>query len=223
MALLAQQVSEAGWPVFRFDRSGVGDSTGIDGGFRSAGPDIVAAAAAFRETCSEMTHMIGLGLCDGASALAFHGTAAEVDGLILLNPWVVESQGDTPPPAAIRAHYRDRLLTLAGWQKLLTRGFNPKALIRGIGAAIKTPDQDLARDVMTALASLDRPVHILLAERDDTARAFIDQYKGPAGATLRHAKHVQVFTRDTASHSFAGAEDHAWLVAQVLKILDSRS
>ena len=31
-----------------------------------------------------------------------------LDGLILVNPWLVEAEADEPPPAAIRRHYRKR-------------------------------------------------------------------------------------------------------------------
>src|SRR3546814_9589450 len=41
MAMLAQRVAAAGHPVFRFDRRGIGDSEGADGGIESGGPDIV--------------------------------------------------------------------------------------------------------------------------------------------------------------------------------------
>ncbi|WP_443018676.1 hypothetical protein [Sphingomonas sp. 7/4-4] len=49
MALLAGRLAEAGHPVFRFDRRGVGDSSGENHGFESSPDDIAAAAAAFRQ------------------------------------------------------------------------------------------------------------------------------------------------------------------------------
>jgi alpha-beta hydrolase superfamily lysophospholipase len=48
MALLAGRLAGAGHPVFRFDRRGIGDSTGENHGFESSADDIAAAAAAFR-------------------------------------------------------------------------------------------------------------------------------------------------------------------------------
>ncbi|RZM08134.1 MAG: hydrolase 1, exosortase A system-associated, partial [Sphingomonas sp.] len=48
MATLAHRLAETGIPIFRYDRRGVGDATGDNGGFLTAEPDLIAAAAAFR-------------------------------------------------------------------------------------------------------------------------------------------------------------------------------
>jgi alpha-beta hydrolase superfamily lysophospholipase len=45
---LADALADNGYPCFRFDRRGVGDSSGEDPGFKDSGPDLAAAAAAFR-------------------------------------------------------------------------------------------------------------------------------------------------------------------------------
>ena len=45
---LAKSLADNGYPCFRFDRRGVGDSDGEDPGFQGSGPDLAAAAAAFR-------------------------------------------------------------------------------------------------------------------------------------------------------------------------------
>ena len=81
-----------GYPCFRYDRRGVGDSDGEDPGFRGSGPDLAAAAAAFRRERRRSTRVIGFGLCDGATALALFGDEAGLDGLILVNPWLVEAE-----------------------------------------------------------------------------------------------------------------------------------
>ena len=70
MALLAQSMSAAGHPVFRFDRRGVGDSSGDNAGFLGSADDIAAAAATFRAEMPGMRRLVGFGLCDGATALA---------------------------------------------------------------------------------------------------------------------------------------------------------
>ncbi|WP_430634646.1 hypothetical protein [Sphingomonas hankookensis] len=97
MAMLAAAIAAAGHPVLRFDRRGIGDSTGSNGGFLSSGPDIAAAAAALRDHAG-VTRMVAFGNCDAATALAlFHGPAG-IDRLVLANPWIVEPSGDLPPP-----------------------------------------------------------------------------------------------------------------------------
>jgi exosortase A-associated hydrolase 1 len=222
MARLAAELADAGYSVFRFDRRGVGDSSGEDEGFRGSGPDIMAAIATFREACPSVRAIWGMGLCDGASALALHHPSLTLEGLILLNPWVVEAEAGAPPAAAIRAHYRERLLSLEGWRKLLTQGFSPGALLRGMKKAFQKEDQSLASDVMTSLAAFQGAVTLLLAERDATARAFLDQFRGAAGALLHESPNIKMESLDSASHSFASADDHAWLLQRIRDALPAR-
>ena len=46
-----QGAGRQGYPCFRFDRRGVGDSEGEDPGFRGSGPDLAAAGAASAREC----------------------------------------------------------------------------------------------------------------------------------------------------------------------------
>lgn len=219
MAALAGALAASGYPVFRYDRRGVGDSSGGDNGFLDSKADMAAAIRAFRSAQPQVTRIWGLGLCDGATALALLHSHVSIDGLILLNPWVVEAEGGSPPPAAVRAHYREQILTWAGWHKLLTRGFDIRAFVRGIKTALRKEDQTLARDVMASLTAFRGPISILLAERDATARAFLDQYHGKAGISLRGSPRVKLAALDSASHSFADREDRAWLRERILEAI----
>lgn len=215
MALLAGELASQGYPAFRYDRRGVGDSSGNDPGFRGSGPDMLAAATAFRAACPHMENLWALGLCDGASALSLNHHVTAFAGLILLNPWVIETGAGSPPPAAIRAHYRQRLLTAAGLHHVLRRGFSPLAAIRGVRSAFQAPDQSLAHDVMTSLARFGGPVRLLLAERDATARAYLDIHQGKLGTPLRDSPRITLARHDSASHSFAGNAGQTWLSAQI--------
>src|SRR3712207_3331734 len=76
---LAAALAGAGWPCFRYDRRGVGDSEGEDPDFKKSGPDLAAAAAAFRSEQPQLERLLGFGLCDGASTLALHGGSAGLD------------------------------------------------------------------------------------------------------------------------------------------------
>lgn len=211
MALLAADIAAAGYPVLRFDRRGIGDSTGSNEGFRSSAPDIAAAAAAFREQCAVM-RMVAFGNCDAATALTlFHGEAG-IDRLVLANPWIVEPSGDLPPPAAIRATYAQRLSSPAEWRRLLTGGVNFRRLAQGLATLAKRrpPQTELARSFATALSS-GTPTDILLATRDHTAVAFLDAWH------LRHL--TALHHRDSDSHSFARPGDADWLRDRLLDAL----
>ena len=125
MATLAQRVAAAGHPVFRFDRRGVGDSEGDNGGFESSGPDIAAAIAAFREESPQVSSIVAFGNCDAASALLLHQPLA-IDGLIVANPWTYESDADgiagTPlwlraEPGEDAAMARAIAADIAAWSK----------------------------------------------------------------------------------------------------------
>ena len=217
MAMLAQRVAEAGYPVFRFDRRGIGDSTGINGGFESSAEDIAAAVAAFRAT--GVTRIIAFGNCDAATSLAFYQARAGLDALLLANPWTIESSDDLPPAAAIRSHYAQKLRDPKEWLRLLRGGVNIGKIFRGLSKVSQKPSQDsasLAARLGAALTS-DTPTTILIAQGDNTAIAFADAFKAPAfdGARAR----VRVETLDSDSHSFASPSDKDWLFARVIAAL----
>ena len=221
MALLSQRVAEAGHPVFRFDRRGIGDSTGDNRGFENSADDIVAAATTFRRAAPQLTRIVGFGNCDAAASLALFHRTAGLDALILANPWTVEDQDDgMPPAAAIRAHYAERLRDPRQWLRLLRGDVNILKLVSGLLKSSDSPSQaphTLAARLAEALGAADVPVSLLLARRDNTAIAFLDAWCGAAFEPARTKARVE--QRDTASHSFASPDDKQWLFEQVLKNL----
>lgn len=66
--LLAWALSEAGFPVMRFDYRGMGDSTGDLRDFETVNDDIAAAIGVFRQQCPDVAKIVLWGLCDAASA-----------------------------------------------------------------------------------------------------------------------------------------------------------
>ena len=193
MADLAARVAAAGYPVFRFDRRGVGDSTGDNRGFRSSAPDLAAAAAAFRAEAN-VTRIVGFGNCDAASALALFGRAAGIDRVILANPWVVEPANDLPPPAAIRARYAERLRDPAAWRRLARGRVSFGKLVRGLARVARLPAAAQS-DVLAAVTAWGDAVTVVLASRDATALAYAEAARGG-----KRSAPVRI---DTASHSFA--------------------
>ena len=210
MAELAARLSAAGVPVLRFDRRGIGDSSGENGGWESSAEDIAAAAAAFR--AEGVTRVIGFGNCDAATALALFGG---VDALVLSNPWLGDQADALPPPAAIRARYAERLRDPRALLRLLTGGVNIRNLVSGLRKAAATPPEpSLAGRMAASLEAYAGPVTLLLAARDNTALAFRDAWRSPAFAALR--ARVPLHEHDTASHSYQHPADKDWLLERLL-------
>lgn len=208
MAILAQRVAAAGFPVFRYDRRGVGDSTGANGGFESSGPDLAAAAAEFRRLQPQLSRLVGFGNCDAATALALFGPAAGVDALVLANPWTIEGDpSDLPPPAAIRARYAAKLKDPRELWRLVSGGVDLAKLWRGLRRSRAVPPAGLADRLRMALPA---DATILTARGDSTAIAF--------RAALPT---VAVVERDSDSHGFARPGDADWLFERVVARLCS--
>lgn len=219
MAMLAARIAAAGYPVLRFDRRGIGDSEGENGGFESSRADIVAALAAFRRACPEMKQIVAFGNCDAASALALH-QPLDVDALVLANPWTIEEQGNDetpalPPASAIRARYWQRLKDPASLGRLLRGEIDLGKLGRGMAklglGGAPASRESLGRRVVAAIAATPKPVTILLASGDRTAQTFAEHWNGTVAA-------VSVHELNSASHSFAG-DDAGWLQAALLTAL----
>jgi len=220
MAMLAQRVAAAGHPVFRFDRRGIGDSEGANGGFESSGPDIVAAIAAFREAAPHVARVIGFGNCDAASALLLHQPLA-LDGLIVANPWTYDSNAEEaeepalPPASAIRERYLARLKDPKSLLRLVKGEVDFRKLFRGLSAlkarAPTAAPDSLAARIDHAAAKLGPSATILLATGDRTAQAFVQNCPRALGR-------IPVERLASASHSFAG-DDSEWLATRILAVL----
>ena len=214
MASLAARLAATGTPVFRYDRRGIGDSSGENRGFLESAPDIAAAAATFAAETG-IRRMVAFGNCDAATALAlFHGVAG-IDALVLANPCVVESGGDLPPAAAIRARYAERLRDPRTLVRLVRGGVNLRKVSSGLSKILtgkSEADSALTERFIAALDGSSTPVTIILASRDATALAFMDAVKAVKINAVIH-------TLDTASHSFAREADQAALESIIRGVL----
>ena len=222
-AMLAARVAvELGAPVFRYDRRGIGDSTGDNHGFESTAQDIAAATAAFRAQAPQVTRIVAFGNCDAATALAFFHAQAGIDALLLANPWVIEATDDLPPAAAIRARYAERLKDPKEWLRLLRGGVNISKLVKGLAKAAKKPSQppaSLAARLADALDKAEVPISLLLATGDNTAIAFTDAWKDKSFDLAR--TRCRSAECATSSHSFSRAEDKEWLFERIREALAS--
>ena len=221
-AELAQKVASAGFPVLRFDRRGVGDSSGYNAGFSHSSDDLTAAIAAFRSAFPQMKRVVAYGNCDAASALMLcQGQGC--DALVLANPWTFEPEVDPKPgsepqpqmtPGAIRAHYLRRLTDPRALLRLLTGKVKIGQLTGSLTSAIKSapPPGPLVQDMAAGLAQFFGSVALLVAEHDRTGQAFLSHWDA-ADHRLRICP--------KAGHSFIEPQARIWLQGQILGALRS--
>jgi exosortase A-associated hydrolase 1 len=227
-AAMAQHFAAKGYPVFRYDRRGVGDSEGGNTGFEGSAADIAAAVTAFRAEAPHITRLVAFGNCDAASALAMFHANLPIDALVLANPWVIDAATDadapTPPSAAaIRARYLTRLKNPRSLLDLLTGKINLGKIAGGLAkAARKEEPGGLAQRLALALSASERPVRILIADHDTTALAFMGAWQSEHFVAARNAGNVRLASFGTASHSFADVASKEWLYAQVSDALMER-
>ncbi|WP_169804450.1 alpha/beta fold hydrolase [Sphingomonas pituitosa] len=199
MGQLAHRIAAAGYPVFRFDRRGVGDSGGSNAGFLESAPDIIAAAGIFRRE-AKLRRVVAFGIGDGATALALFHAQARIHSLLLANP-VVVGPPPSPPEDGVAPEAR-------GWMR---------QMIGRVGTRKADTPPSIAAELAAALTQAEVPVTVLLATRDETAAAFADFLHRPAFAAAGTRVRRKQF--DTASHVFAGTADKAWLYERVIEAL----
>lgn len=200
MAQLAAILASEGTPVFRFDRRGVGDSTGHNSGFRGSRSDIEAAIKAFHHAAPHVKRIVGFGNCDAASALLLFDVG--LHGLVLANPWIGGDEDGLPAADAIKARYGEAVKDPGSWARLLTGGVNFRKAATGLGkiaAAALEKRSDLESDLMAALRKHPTAT-VLIATGDMTGISF-------AAAAERAGLAHRLTPIDTASHSFAHAAD----------------
>ncbi len=217
-SLLAARIANAGFPVFRFDRRGIGGSEGENRGFRSSAGDIRAALEAFRAMAPQMDRIVGFGNCDAASALMLMGGKG-FESLILSNPWTIDeadsSDAEEEPqhaPDAIRARYAEKLKNPREIARLLRGGVDFGKLARGLSSSLRpaTPPSNLAQKMREGLDQFDGHVRILLATGDRTAQLFESAWD----------KRDQRIKRcEGAGHAYVRPDHRDWLEAQILSAL----
>lgn len=224
-AAIAGHFADIGYPVFRYDRRGVGDSEGANGGFGSSAGDIAAAVAALRDAAPNITRLVAFGNCDAATALGLFHAGLPINHLLLANPWIIETPTSndaptTPSAAAIRARYWSRLKNPRSLIDLLTGKINLAKLAGGMAKAVaKEAPSALAAQLANAVLESPTFIHFLIASRDTTALAFQGAWRGSTFDKVRQKPNIQHSSFDTASHSFSDTASRAWLYSQIASAL----
>lgn len=211
-ALFAARIAATGHPVLRFDRRGVGDSEGDNGGFRSSAPDIAAALGEFRRQCPRLTRIVGFGNCDAASALMLAGGAG-LDALVLSNPWTIDGDAEEAPAEVVRDHYRRRLADPAAIRRLLTGKVSLRKLVRSLLSMVRPAPKapsGLVAEIATGIAGFRGSISFLIAGRDRTGLAFLAKW---------NKADPRILSCPDATHSYVEPPAQDWLVKQVLDVL----
>lgn len=220
-AQLAARIAASGFPVFRFDRSGTGDSDGENAGFEGSRADIEAALTTFRAMAPAMSRVVGLGNCDAASALMLAGGAG-CDALVLSNPWTIDgastgSEDSSPPveaqsPEAVRARYLAKLKDPREVLRLLRGGVDMRKLLGGLRQAAQTAPapSSLAEAMRQGIAAYAGEVRFLVAGNDRTGQLFESRW-GKDDPRIHRC--------DGASHAFVEPHAREWLFDQVMAVI----
>ena len=182
--LLARALAAAGIPALRFDHRGMGDSDGDMRSFDTLDDDIERAIDAFVKAVPSLRGVVIWGLCDAASAAMMYAHRdPRVRGLVLLNPWVRDTQSQAV--TQIKHYYARRLVDGAFWRKLL-RG--EVQMLNSVTGLLRTSRSAIATTKPAATASnapfQDRmlagwraftgPSLLVLSGNDLTAREFVE-------------------------------------------------
>ncbi|BBL75338.1 hydrolase 1, exosortase A system-associated [Methylomagnum ishizawai] len=195
LTLWARRLAAEGYPVFRFDYRGTGDSHGEFRGYKWIDEDIRAAIDRFCEETPGLTEIVLWGECNAATAIVFYAYRdPRVRGMVLLNPWTRTAEGQAR--TLMRHYYLDRLKNPDFWKKVFSFQFDPVASLRslvrlarlarqagpaspGAAQAGTGTEAPLSRDLPLPeafLAGFSRfqggPVMLVMSGRDLIAREF---------------------------------------------------
>lgn len=211
---LARFLAKNGFPVFRFDYRGMGDSSGAMQDFEQVGSDIKDAVDAFFEQNTSLKQVVLWGLCDAASAIGFYAPSDErVTGLVLLNPWVRTEQGESK--AFIKDYYLKRFLSRGFWKKILAGKVNFKStfisLFGKVAGVFKTAETvadgeclPLPERVLNSFSAFNKEELFILSGNDLTAKEFINLVNTNAkGKALMKRTNVSRVDLKESDHTFS--------------------
>lgn len=232
--LLSRRLAAEGFPVFRFDYRGMGDSDGAMRSFENVSEDIAAAVDTFRQTCPGIRRVVLWGLCDAASAILMylHATRdSRIDGVVLLNPWV-RSEASLAQ-THIKHYYGQRLLQREFWMKLFSGKMRVFHSLRELLSTARKARQSSGNKAEHFSSFQDRmadglrrfkgDVLLILSGDDYTAREFLEYSTAhPMWSELIQAANVCRLDVQGADHTFSTQELRTRVEDETLRWLRSR-
>jgi exosortase A-associated hydrolase 1 len=205
--MLARHWARRGFPVFRFDCRGMGDSGGGSRTFEEIEKDIFAAIEVFQAS-SQLDKVVVFGLCDAAAAaLMFAVEHQRVGGVVLVNPWVRSSSGQSR--TYVKHYYGRRFFQRELWQKIRRGDFAVGRVLRDLVANLRSA---ISRDnspgfigrMLRGIQQYQGAVLIVLSDNDLTAKEFQELCKNDARWRQAVARRsVQSAIIEGADHTFS--------------------
>lgn len=218
---MARALADDHTAVMRFDVRGMGDGEGAQRSFDMLDPDIMAAINAFKVKVPTLERVVLLGLCDGATAAVLHAASGgDVDGLMLLNPWVQTAPGISR--AALKHYYVRRFADRSLWRKLVSGQVGIRGALREFAAGVVesfrlqpdggVSDTTLPERFVDAMEAAHIQTLVILSGNDFVAREFED-------SVLRLSGFKQAVDAGWAQVTHLPGADHTFSISPQLESL----
>lgn len=221
LLLWARRISSCGFPVFRFDSGGMGDSYGEFVEFENVEENIRDALDRFFEETPSLKKVVLWGECNACSASLFYGYKdPRIVGLVMLNPWVRTEQAQAK--AVVKHYYLDRLTQRSFWVKVLTLRFDfidsLRSALRMISLARGRSDSGVGIDVrndvdrkrplpeqmLDGLSRFKGRIMLVMSGRDMVSREFDDLIQSvPSWRECLEACSLMRHDLEFADHTFS--------------------
>lgn len=219
LLLWARKFAGDGFPVFRFDFRGMGDSYGEYLGYENTESDIRAAIDKFHQECPSLKGVVLWGECNACSASLFYAHKdPRVLGIVMLNPWVRTEQGQAR--AVVKHYYLNRLTERSFWNKVFTLKFDVLGSIRSAiqmiskarGSSVSnsaeiTDRRPLPERMLEGLLRFRGRIMMVMSGRDLVPKEFDDLVAGdPVWKEQLVAHQTERHELPYADHTFSSGE-----------------